>query len=110
MRSSRLIHVVLGTLVAAIAMLPASPAGAGIPAGRYAIGDRDKLKFNDDGSLTLYLQNESPGKEKESNWLPAPKDCFSLFMRLYWPKKEILDGSWLPPAVVNQAAEVRQVA
>jgi hypothetical protein len=80
------------------------------PIGRYAIGDRDKLKFNDDGSLTLYLQNESPGKEKESNWLPAPKDSFSLFMRLYWPRKEILDGSWLPPAVVNQTAEVRQVA
>jgi hypothetical protein len=80
------------------------------PIGRYAIGDRDKLKFNDDGSLTLYLQNESPGKEKESNWLPAPKDGFSLFMRLYWPSKEILEGSWLPPAVVNQAAEVRQVA
>jgi hypothetical protein len=80
------------------------------PIGRYAIGDRDKLKFNDDGSLTLYVQSDSPGKEKESNWLPAPKDSFSLFMRLYWPKKEILDGSWLPPAVVNQAAEVRQVA
>jgi hypothetical protein len=80
------------------------------PIGRYAIGDRDKLKFNDDGSLTLYVQNDSPGKEKESNWLPAPKDSFSLFMRLYWPKKEILDGSWLPPAVVNQAAEMRQVA
>jgi hypothetical protein len=80
------------------------------PIGRYAIGDRDKLKFNDDGSLTLYLQNESPGKEKESNWLPAPEDSFSLLMRLYWPKEEILDGIWLPPAVVNQSAAVRQVA
>src|SRR5206468_11988228 len=69
------------------------------PIGRYAIGDRDKLKFNDDGSLTLYVQNEPPGTDRESNWLPAPKDEFSLFMRLYWPKKEILDGNWKPPAV-----------
>jgi hypothetical protein len=80
------------------------------PIGRYAIGDRDKLKFNNDGSLTLYLQNESPGKDKESNWLPAPKDSFNLLMRLYWPKKEILDGIWSPPAVVRQTAEARRVA
>ena len=69
------------------------------PINRYAIGDRDKLKFDDDGSLTLYVQHESPGKDKESNWLPAPKDEFNLIMRLYWPKKEILDGTWKPPAV-----------
>ena len=69
------------------------------PINRYAIGDRDKLKFDDDGSLTLYVQHESPGKDKESNWLPAPKDEFNLVMRLYWPKKEILDGTWKPPAV-----------
>ena len=69
------------------------------PINRYAIGDRDKLKFDDDGSLTLYVQHESPGKDKESNWLPAPKDEFNLFMRLYWPKQEILDGTWKPPAV-----------
>ena len=58
----------------------------------------------------LYIQNESPGKAKESNWLPAPKDAFNLFMRLYWPKKEILDGSWKPPHVSNVAAEARKVA
>ena len=69
------------------------------PINRYAIGDRDKLKFDDDGSLTLYVQHESPGKDKESNWLPAPKDEFNLIMRLYSPKKEILDGTWKPPAV-----------
>jgi hypothetical protein len=69
------------------------------PLDRYAIGDRDELKFNDDGSLTLYVQNESPGKNHESNWLPAPKDSFNLFMRLYWPKQEIVDGTWSPPAV-----------
>jgi hypothetical protein len=69
------------------------------PIGRYAIGDRDRLKFDDDGSLTLYVQRESPGADKESNWLPAPEDEFNLFMRLYWPKKEALDGTWKPPAV-----------
>ncbi len=69
------------------------------PINRYAIGDRDKLKFDDDGSLTLYVQQESPGPDKESNWLPAAKDEFNLVMRLYWPKKEILDGTWKPPAV-----------
>ena len=69
------------------------------PINRYAIGDRDKLKFDDDGSLTLYVQQESPGQDKESNWLPAPKDEFNLVMRLYWPKQEILDGTWKPPAV-----------
>ena len=69
------------------------------PINRYAIGDRDKLKFNDDGSLTLYFQHESPGKDKESNWLPAPKDSFNLFMRLYWPKPAIIEGTWKPPTV-----------
>ena len=48
------------------------------PIDRYAIGDRDKLKFNEDGSLTLYVQHESPGKEKESNWLPAPRSSTFL--------------------------------
>ncbi len=80
------------------------------PIQRYAIGDRDKLNFNTDGSLTLYVQNESPGKDKESNWLPAPKDSFNLFMRLYWPKREILSGSWKPPAVTRQALAARQFA
>ena len=69
------------------------------PINRYAIGDRDQLKFEDDGSLTLYVQHESPGKDKESNWLPASKDEFNLVMRLYWPNKEILDGTWKPPPV-----------
>jgi hypothetical protein len=71
------------------------------PIGRYAIGDRDKLKFNPDGSLTLYVQRESPGQDKESNWLPAPAadGGFSMNLRLYWPKAQALDGSWQPPAV-----------
>lgn len=57
------------------------------------------LKKNEDGSLTLYIQNESPGKDKESNWLPAPRDAIYLVMRLYWPKEEALNGTWKPPAV-----------
>jgi hypothetical protein len=69
------------------------------PIGRYAIGDRDRLKFNSDGSLTLYIQHESPSADKMSNWLPAPKEEFNLIMRLYWPKKSALDGSWTPPGV-----------
>lgn len=66
---------------------------------RNAIGDRDALKFNEDGSLDLYFQNESPGAGKESNWLPAPADAFNLTMRIYSPKAEVLDGRWAPPAV-----------
>jgi hypothetical protein len=70
------------------------------PINRYAIGDRDKLAFNSDGSLDLYIQRESPGKEKESNWLPAPASgAFTMNLRLYWPKAEVLNGSWVPPPV-----------
>jgi hypothetical protein len=67
---------------------------------RFSLGTKSKsLKYNPDGSLTLYYQHESPGADKESNWVPAPKDEFSLYIRAYWPKAEILDGSWTPPAV-----------
>ena len=69
------------------------------PINRYAIGDRDKLKFHDDGSLTIYVQNNYPGAEKESNWLPSPLGDFNLLMRLYWPRKRVLDGSWRPPRI-----------
>jgi len=70
------------------------------PINRYAIGDRDNLAFNPDGSLDLYIQRESPGKEKESNWLPTPKSGpFTMNLRLYWPKAEVLNGSWAPPPV-----------
>lgn len=67
---------------------------------RFAIGDRDPLKFNSDGSVDIFIQNDSPGVEKESNWLPsAPKGGLGITMRLYAPKAEALDGRWNPPAI-----------
>ncbi len=67
------------------------------PINRFALGDRDKLTFNADGSLTIYVQAESPGKDRESNWLPAPKGEFQPTMRIYSPRQEVIDGSWSPP-------------
>ena len=70
------------------------------PLNRYALGDRSHLTPDADGGLTLYIQHDSPGKDKESNWLPAPKDAgFKLALRLYSPKKEVANGTWKPPAV-----------
>jgi hypothetical protein len=69
---------------------------------RYSISARQHLKANADGSIDLYVQKDSPGAGKESNWLPAPQGKFILMMRLYWPnekKPSILDGSWVIPAV-----------
>jgi hypothetical protein len=67
---------------------------------RYSLGTKNKsLQKNSDGSLTLYAGATSPGKDKESNWLPAPKGKFSLYMRAYWPEKSILEGTWSPPNV-----------
>lgn len=67
---------------------------------RFAIGDRDQLKYNRDGSLDLYLQHDSPGADKEANWLPAPaQGALGVTMRLYAPKAEVLDGHWNPPAI-----------
>ena len=57
------------------------------------------VKYNADGSLTLYASAKSPGADKESNWLPAPDGTFSLYMRTYWSDKAILDGKWMPPEV-----------
>jgi hypothetical protein len=59
------------------------------------------LKYNADGSLNLYFQNESPGADKEANWLPAPKGAFNLMMRLYAPRSEALVGKWNPPPVMR---------
>lgn len=67
---------------------------------RFAIGDRDNLKFNPDGSLDLYIQHESPGEDKESNWLPAPaQGKLGITMRLYAPKAQAIDGRWNPPVI-----------
>ena len=72
------------------------------PINRYSISARQNLKRNADGSIDLYVQKDSPGADKESNWLPAPAGKFILMMRLYWPSEtdpSILDGSWVIPAV-----------
>jgi hypothetical protein len=72
------------------------------PLDRVNLSQQSKFNFNQDGSLDLYIQKDSPGKDKEANWLPSPKGDFALFMRLYWPNEKapsILDGSWVPPQV-----------
>jgi hypothetical protein len=70
------------------------------PINRFAIGDRDALAFNSDGSLDILIQHESPGASKESNWLPAPKSgVLGLTLRLYAPKAQALDGRWNPPPI-----------
>lgn len=71
---------------------------------KFTVSMRNNPKFNADGSLTLYFQNESPGPDKEANWLPAPKGEFIPMLRMYWPKDtspSIIDGSWKPPQVVK---------
>jgi hypothetical protein len=69
---------------------------------KYTVSPRNALKYNEDGSLDIYIQRTSPGPEKQANWLPAPEGKFILMLRLYWPKEtnpSILDGSWNPPPV-----------
>ena len=66
---------------------------------RYAIGDRDRLTFNEDGSLDIYIQAARPSEGRVTNWLPAPAGPFNLSLRLYWPKPEALSGAWHPPLV-----------
>jgi hypothetical protein len=72
------------------------------PLNKFTVSPRNNLKPNPDGSITLYLQKDSPGKDKEANWLPAPADDFIPMLRMYWPKDtapSILNGSWTPPMV-----------
>jgi hypothetical protein len=66
---------------------------------RYSLGTKNKtLKYNTDGSLTIYVQADAPPEAQRNNWLPAPKGAdFSLFVRAYWPKTAVIDGSWTPP-------------
>jgi hypothetical protein len=70
--------------------------------GRYSLGTKNKaLKTNSDGSLTIHVQADPPSDVgQRDNWLPAPKNAdLSLYLRAYWPKTAVLDGSWTPPAV-----------
>ena len=70
------------------------------PINRFAIGDRDDLKYNKDGSLDIYIQNTDPGGDKTSNWLPSTQEGLTnLTLRLYWPKESVLDGTWVVPGV-----------
>jgi hypothetical protein len=72
------------------------------PIKRYSVGTKNKgLQTNADGSLTIYVQADPPADAQRANWLPAPKDQdFSLFIRAYWPKIAVIDGSWTPPPVL----------
>ena len=73
------------------------------PINRYLINSPmlPELKKDADGGLTLLVQNESPGRDKESNWLPAPKGPFIMYMRLYWPKEEATEGKWTAPKLTQ---------
>jgi len=69
------------------------------PLNRFAIGDRDPLRFNPEGSLDLYIQHQRPGEDLVANWLPAPAGVFNLSLRLYWPKPEVINRKWTPPEI-----------
>ena len=70
--------------------------------GRYSVGTKNKdLQVESDGSLTIYVQPDPPTNAKQrANWLPSPtNDDFTLYIRAYWPKTPVIDGSWTPPPV-----------
>jgi len=70
---------------------------------RYSLGTKNKnLQFDADGSLTLYVQSTPPEESKKSNWLPSPKEAFSLYIRCYWPDESIVEDKWTPPPVRKQ--------
>jgi hypothetical protein len=70
------------------------------PLNRHNIGSGDNLATNADGSVDIYIQGTPPAKEQEGNWLPAPKSGpFTVMLRVYWPKQEVIDGRWNPPGL-----------
>ncbi|GLC93787.1 hypothetical protein Tamer19_31950 [Cupriavidus sp. TA19] len=71
------------------------------PMQRYALSSRDRLRYNRDGSLDIYIQHERPAGARAANWLPAPPDGLNMMLRAYWPEQALLDGSWMPPAVMR---------
>jgi hypothetical protein len=77
------------------------------PINRYLINSPmlPSLKLDSYGGLTIYIQSDSPGKDKESNWLPAPEAPFMLAMRYYLPRPEVISGTWKSPAVVRVNSE-----
>jgi hypothetical protein len=70
------------------------------PIDRYSLSSRDEMNYGKDGSLTIYIQQQSPGKDKEANWLPAPEgEIGFLALRLYVPRQQVIDRTWEPPPV-----------
>ncbi len=71
------------------------------PLNKFDVASWMPLKYNADGSLDLYFQNESPGPDKDVNWVPAPKGAFNLLLRMYAPSMDALTGKWNPPPVTR---------
>ena len=71
------------------------------PLNRFAVSSWMPFKYNPDGSLDLYFQNENPGADNDANWLPAPKGPYNLTMRIYAPQADALTGKWSPPPVMT---------
>src|SRR5262249_47356890 len=81
------------------------------PLNRYLINSPmlADLQRDSDGGLTIYIQHESPGKDKESNWLPAPNGRFFMALRLYWPKPEAFNGQWAKPRLEQTAQSTKEI-
>jgi hypothetical protein len=82
-----------------VTMYDAEGFQAANPINRFALGDRDPLVYNPDGSLDILISHTDPGPERQANWLPAPLGPLGVTMRLYSPRPQALDGRWNPPAV-----------
>lgn len=80
------------------------------PLNKYSVGDHDKLVFNRDGSLDIYVQYQPPAKSRIPNWLPTPQGNFKLMARLYWPRKEILNRTYRLPGVQRVETPLKQLS